>query len=97
MRDHAPEKPRLEAPSSAPLARLADRTGPRAWAEYLGVGLATVAGDDTRGLVSLSLVRPGFDVPTAADGQDALAAALDHRPDVAVSDVTMPGRDGGSR
>ncbi len=47
-----------------------------------------------RELLSASLRYAGFEVATAADGQQALAAAATFRPDLLVLDVMMPGLDG---
>lgn len=40
------------------------------------------------------LARAGYDVRTAADGQDALARLAERRPDLVVTDVEMPVLDG---
>ncbi|WP_027020269.1 response regulator transcription factor [Corynebacterium sputi] len=45
-------------------------------------------------LLSVSLRFQGFDVRTAADGREALTAALDFSPDVIILDVMMPYADG---
>jgi DNA-binding response OmpR family regulator len=45
-------------------------------------------------LVAFRLERAGYRVITVADGQQALAAAQQHRPDLAVLDVMMPGLNG---
>ncbi len=50
--------------------------------------------EDILQLVSFRLERAGYTVVTAADGQQALAAAREHRPDLAVLDVMMPGLNG---
>ena len=50
--------------------------------------------EDILQLVSFRLERAGYTVVTAADGQQALAAARQHQPDLAVLDVMMPGPDG---
>jgi len=50
--------------------------------------------DDILELVSFRLERAGYKVITARDGQQALAAAQEHRPDLAVLDVMMPGLNG---
>jgi two-component system OmpR family response regulator len=47
-----------------------------------------------RELLSASLRYAGFEVATAADGQQALAMATTFRPDLLVLDVMMPGLDG---
>lgn len=50
--------------------------------------------EDILQLVSFRLERAGYNVVTAADGQQALAAAREHQPDLAVLDVMMPGLNG---
>jgi DNA-binding response OmpR family regulator len=50
--------------------------------------------DDILELVAFRLERAGYEVITARDGQQALAAAQEHRPDLAVLDVMMPGLNG---
>jgi two-component system, OmpR family, response regulator len=47
-----------------------------------------------RELLSTSLRFAGFDVVAAANGRDALAAAEQHNPDLAVLDVMLPDMDG---
>src|ERR687889_589653 len=47
-----------------------------------------------RELLSASLRYAGFEVATAADGQQALTLASSFRPDLLVLDVMMPGPDG---
>jgi DNA-binding response OmpR family regulator len=58
--------------------------------------LVLVADDDEdiRSLVSFRLERSGYRVIAAADGEEALALALEHTPDLAVLDVMMPKLDG---
>ncbi|MCC6386180.1 MAG: response regulator transcription factor [Dehalococcoidia bacterium] len=55
-----------------------------------------VADDDEHilELVSLYLRRAGYGVITAKDGDEALAREKDHRPDLLILDVMMPGQDG---
>src|ERR687890_465421 len=44
---------------------------------------------------SLLALEPDIEVvATAADGDEALAAAMDYQPDVLVTDIEMPGRTG---
>jgi two-component system chemotaxis response regulator CheB len=57
-----------------------------------------VVADDSRlmrRILSDALGRQGFEVvATAADGDEALAACRDHRPDALTLDLAMPGMDG---
>ena len=55
-----------------------------------------VADDDEHilELVSLYLRRAGYQVVTARDGDETLAREKDHRPDLLILDVMMPGPDG---
>jgi DNA-binding response OmpR family regulator len=50
--------------------------------------------EDILSLVSLRLQRAGFQVATAADGEEAMQGARDRRPALAVLDVMMPKRTG---
>jgi DNA-binding response OmpR family regulator len=50
--------------------------------------------EDILSLVSLRLRRAGFEVATAADGEQAVQIARDRRPLLAVLDVMMPKRTG---
>jgi len=58
--------------------------------------LVLVADDDEDilTLVSLQLERASMDVVQARDGDEALALAIEQRPDLAVLDVMMPGLNG---
>lgn len=55
-----------------------------------------VAEDDeiTRQLMCRTLERQGFEVLTAEDGIQAYEFALIQRPDLIITDVSMPGADG---
>ncbi len=55
-----------------------------------------VADDDVdiRELVEFKLTTMGHDVVTVGDGAAAIAACREHRPDLAVLDVMMPGMSG---
>jgi len=59
-------------------------------------GLVLVADDeeDIRSLVALRLRRAGYDVVTAADGEEALRLARQTKPDLLILDVSMPVMDG---
>jgi DNA-binding response OmpR family regulator len=50
--------------------------------------------DDIRSLVAFRLERSGYRVLVARDGEEALALAVKHTPDLAVLDVMMPKIDG---
>jgi DNA-binding response OmpR family regulator len=50
--------------------------------------------DDVRELVVFRLERAGYDVITAADGEQAVELASARRPDLCVIDVMMPKLDG---
>ena len=58
--------------------------------------LVLVADDDAEvaGLVGISLRRAGFEVVTAANGQQALELAIKYEPDAAVLDIMMPNMNG---
>jgi CheY-like chemotaxis protein len=47
-----------------------------------------------RTLLRLMLVRAGFEVSEASDGQEALAKVKEQLPDIMILDVMMPGIDG---
>jgi two-component system phosphate regulon response regulator PhoB len=61
-----------------------------------GRPLVLVADDDPDilQLVSLRLERSGYEVMVAGDGEQALNAALQRAPDLALLDVMMPKLDG---
>lgn len=50
--------------------------------------------DDVRELVVFRLAAAGYEVITAADGEEAIALALERRPDLCLIDVMMPKLDG---
>ena len=50
--------------------------------------------EDIRRLVQIKLSKAGYEVTTANDGEEGIALALENKPDVVVSDVMMPGKDG---
>jgi signal transduction histidine kinase/CheY-like chemotaxis protein/CHASE3 domain sensor protein len=61
-----------------------------------GHGAVLVVDDDPamRGLLVGTLARDGFDVREAADGEEALTAIAERRPDAIILDLAMPGVDG---
>src|SRR4051812_48079007 len=67
-------------------------------AGLLNTAQRVVVADDSRlmrRILSDALARQGFDVvATAADGDEALAACNEHRPDALTLDLHMPGLDG---
>jgi DNA-binding response OmpR family regulator len=63
--------------------------------EQSGVTVLVVDDEERiRKLVSLGLKRAGYGVAVASDGEEALARVAEARPDLIVSDVTMPNLDG---
>jgi CheY-like chemotaxis protein len=70
---------------------------PAALPDRAGTPLVVLIVDDdpaTRLLCSVNLQREGLDVLEAADGLRGLARARFERPDLVLTDVTMPGLDG---
>lgn len=60
-------------------------------ADFKGKKILLVEDDD--GLASVYVARleaEGLDVKRVADGEDALAAAVDHKPDLILLDIMMP-------
>ncbi|MCK5795560.1 MAG: response regulator [Deltaproteobacteria bacterium] len=55
-----------------------------------------IADDDPeiRTLLTIRLKKAGFEVFDAADGEQTLAAVREHKPDLVVLDVMMPGKNG---
>jgi DNA-binding response OmpR family regulator len=60
------------------------------------VGTILIADDDEdiRELLRYRLEHAGYEVIAASDGEQALALAVERKPDIAVLDVMMPGLDG---
>jgi two-component system phosphate regulon response regulator PhoB len=50
--------------------------------------------DGVRSLVRMTLEVDSFEILEARDGEEALAMAREHRPDLIFLDVMMPGRSG---
>ncbi len=62
-----------------------------------GVGSYIILADDNadmRSYVARLLQEQGYDVTTVSDGEAALAAVREHRPDLVLTDIMMPGLDG---
>ena len=61
-----------------------------------GAPLILVADDDRHivELVSMYLLRAGFAVQCASNGDEALQKVAEHHPSLAIVDVMMPGQDG---
>jgi two-component system, NtrC family, response regulator AtoC len=49
---------------------------------------------DTRYVLSLILKKEGYEIWTAGDGECALAVACERRPDLIITDVSMPRLNG---
>ncbi|MEZ4639482.1 MAG: response regulator transcription factor [Caldilineaceae bacterium] len=50
--------------------------------------------DDVRRLIQIKLKKAGFEVVTAADGEEGVALARSEQPDVVIIDWMMPKLDG---
>jgi two-component system cell cycle response regulator CpdR len=50
--------------------------------------------DSLRAFLSRALQRAGYEVTACADGEEALAALGDHKWDLLLTDIVMPGVDG---
>lgn len=50
--------------------------------------------EDTRFVYSAILNLDGYDILEAADGEAGVASALEHRPDLIITDINMPGLNG---
>lgn len=50
--------------------------------------------ESIRKLVCMHLRKQGYDIISGCDGREGLAKALEHRPDIIISDLMMPGMDG---
>ncbi len=65
--------------------------------DILGRRRSILIADDHRDLaktLALLLELAGFEAEIVHDGRDALKAARDHRPDVLLLDISLPGIDG---
>jgi len=62
--------------------------------EQVGVILAADDDDDILELVCLTLEQVGHTMIRASNGDEALALAREHKPDVCVLDVVMPSKTG---
>jgi len=62
--------------------------------EQAAVVLAADDDDDILELVCLTLEQVGYTMIRARDGDEALALAREHKPDICVLDVVMPSRTG---
>lgn len=60
------------------------------------MAIVLIAEDDAdiRALIAYKLQQAGHHVVGVADGLSAVAAAREHRPDLAIVDVSMPGLSG---
>ncbi len=59
-----------------------------------GKALVVEDDDDVRTLLCTHLARRGWDVRSAASGEDGLELAAAHHPEIAIIDVVLPGMDG---
>jgi CheY-like chemotaxis protein len=71
-----------------------DAVSLRVVSDCLGRVLVVDDSDSIRELISVNLELEGFEVVTAADGEEALEKAVEVTPDVVTLDVVMPRLDG---
>ncbi len=59
-------------------------------------GLVLIADDDAslRNVMSRALTRSGYEVLQAEDGERAVQVCREHRPDIVLLDIYMPGKNG---
>jgi two-component system, OmpR family, alkaline phosphatase synthesis response regulator PhoP len=50
--------------------------------------------DDIRELLKYNLIKEGFEVETASNGEDGIEKVISYKPDLIILDVMMPGIDG---
>ena len=84
----------VRLPLAVHLAQTPDITGP---VETAGAGLSVLViedNDDARETMQLLLEMWGYEVDTAADGQEGLNKALEGKPAVAIVDIGLPKLDG---
>jgi signal transduction histidine kinase/DNA-binding response OmpR family regulator/HAMP domain-containing protein len=95
---HIPAR-RLVRPDRAPVSQERAPPAPRSPPSDPGTGASgtvLVIDDDptAREVLARSLIKEGFNVVTAASGEEGLRLAREARPDVITLDVMMPGMDG---
>lgn len=90
---HAPQDDGAQAPSDSEESReQGDESDKRKGGERLTI----LAVEDNKDILDYirSSFADEFDVLTATNGSEGLATALDHEPDIIVSDIMMPQMDG---
>jgi DNA-binding response OmpR family regulator len=70
------------------------RTGPTPSRRARARMLVVEDHDDTREALAVLLKTEGYETTVAADGEAGLASARASRPDVAIVDIFLPGKDG---
>jgi signal transduction histidine kinase len=82
----------VKLPQSQPV-ELGDTQAPPAAPSSCRV-LLVEDNEDGREMMSMMLAAQGLSVLTAGDGHDGVIAAKEHRPDIALVDIGLPGIDG---